>query len=58
MRDEEEKKMIAKDQGYKSLSLSSNKLKNRVVKPKIQDGKMLLDRNNKLHRNIHEDEGN
>ncbi|MFL7944493.1 hypothetical protein ACKA0G_28990 [Priestia megaterium] len=50
--------MIAKEQGYKGLSLSSSKLKNKIIKPKVQDGKMLLDRNNKLHRCIHEDEEN
>jgi hypothetical protein len=46
---------LAKEQGYKGLSLSSKKLKEITIHPKIKDGKLLFDKNNKDHRYIVEE---
>ncbi|WP_088189278.1 hypothetical protein [Desulfosporosinus sp. FKA] len=46
---------LAKDQGNKGLSLSSEKLKEITVRPKVKDGKLLFDKNNKDHRYIVEE---
>lgn len=56
---EEDKKMPAlakKEQSFKDLSLSPQKLKEITVKPKVKDGKLLLNKNNKDHRYIMEEE--
>lgn len=45
-----------KEQSYKGLSLSPKKLNEITVKPKVKDGKLLLNKNNKDHRYIMEDE--
>ena len=47
---------LAKEQGYKGLSLSSKKLKEITIHPKVKDGKLLFDKNNKDHRYIVEEE--
>lgn len=47
---------LAKEQSYKGLSLSPQKLKEITVKPKVKDGKLLFDRKNKDHRYIVEEE--
>jgi len=54
---EEEKEMpaLAKEQSYKGLSLSSKKLKEITVKPKVRNGKIVFDRKNKEHRYIVEE---
>ncbi|KIP20617.1 MULTISPECIES: hypothetical protein [Anoxybacillus] len=51
---EEEKEMEAalKKNSYRGLSLKSKK---NVIKPKVKDGKLLLDRKNPLHRYIFND---
>ncbi|CAA7602023.1 Hypothetical protein DEACI_2694 [Acididesulfobacillus acetoxydans] len=54
-RSEGEKKnlsMLLKGQGYKGLSLSPKKLGEIVVRPKVRNGKVLLDKNNRDHRYI------
>ena len=50
----EEKDMntIPKEQGYKGLSLSSKKLTEVTVRPKVNDGKLLLKKKDKDHRYI------
>jgi len=45
-----------KEHSYKGLSLSSKKLKEITVRPKVKDGKVLFDKNNKDHRYIVEEE--
>lgn len=53
----EEMSAIAKQQGYKKISLSPKKIKEITVSPTtIKDGKLLLDKNNKDHRYIVEGE--
>ena len=54
---EEEKKMpeIAKKE-HTGLSLSTKKLNEIAVKPKVKNGKILFDKNNKDHRYIVEEE--
>lgn len=54
---EEGKEMpvLAKEQSYKGLSLSSKKLKEITVKPKVKNGKILFDKKNKEHRYILEE---
>lgn len=48
---------VAKEQGYKKLSLIPEKLKKATVQPiAIKDGKLLFDKNNKDHRYIVEGE--
>ncbi|WP_242833956.1 hypothetical protein [Desulfitobacterium hafniense] len=48
---------VAKEQGYKKLSLTPEKLKKATVQPiAIKDGKLLFDKNNKDHRYIVEGE--
>lgn len=47
---------LAKDDQYKGLSLSPKKLNEITVKPKVKNGKILLDKNNKDHRYIVEEE--
>ncbi len=52
---EEEDNMsaVAKEQGYKKLSLSPKKLQEITIRPVVvRDGKFLFDRNNKDHRYI------
>ncbi len=51
---EERNKMpaFAKKEEYKGLSLSSKKLNEIAVKPKVENGKILLDKNNEDHRYI------
>jgi hypothetical protein len=56
---EEGEKMPAlakKEQSFKDLSLSPQKLNEITVKPKVKDGKLLLNKNNKDHRYIMEEE--
>lgn len=56
---EEEQKMAAltkKEQSYKELSLTPKKLSEITVKPKVKDGKLLFDKNNKDHRYIVEED--
>ena len=49
--------VVAKEQGYKKLSLTPEKLQKITVKPiTIKNGKLLFDRNNKDHRYIVEGE--
>lgn len=43
---------LAKEQSYKGLSLSSKKLKEITIRPKIKGGKLLFDKSNKDHRYI------
>lgn len=53
----EEMSAIAKQQGYKKISLSPKKIKGITISPTtIKDGKLLLDKNNKDHRYIVEGE--
>lgn len=48
---------VAKEQGYKKLSLNPKQLEKATVKPlAIKDGKLLFDKNNKDHRYIVEEE--
>lgn len=48
---------VAKEQGYKKLSLTPKKLQKITVKPvSIKNGKLLFDKNNKDHRYIVEGE--
>jgi hypothetical protein len=48
---------VAKQQGYKKISISPKKKKEITVSPTtIKDGKLLLDKNNKDHRYIVEGE--
>ena len=48
---------VAKEQGYKKLSLTPKKLQKITVQPSaIKDRKMLFDKNNKDHRYIVEGE--
>ncbi|MEA4900480.1 hypothetical protein [Desulfitobacterium sp.] len=48
---------VAKEQGYKKLSLTPKKLEKATVQPiSIKDGKLLFDKNNKDHRYIVEGE--
>lgn len=48
---------VAKEQGYKKLSLTPKQLEKATVKPlAIKDGKLLFDKNNKDHRYIVEEE--
>ncbi len=48
---------VAKEQGYKKLSLTPKKLEKATVQPiAIKDGKLLFDKNNKDHRYIVEGE--
>ncbi|MDR3587681.1 MAG: hypothetical protein P4L59_20570 [Desulfosporosinus sp.] len=56
-RNQEEKNMqaLAKEQVNKGLSLSSKKLKEITIRPKVKDGKLLFDKNNKDHRYIVEE---
>lgn len=49
-------KTTKKEQPYKGLSLSSQKLNEITIEPKVKDGKVLLDKNNKDHRYIIEEE--
>lgn len=48
-------KHLPKNKGYKGLSLSSEKLKEITIRPKVNDGKLLFDKNNKDHRYIVEE---
>ncbi len=54
---EEEKDMptVAKEEKNKGLFLSSKKLDEISVKPKVKNGKVLFDKNNKGHRYIVEE---
>jgi len=48
---------VAKEQGYKKLSITPQKLQKITIKPvAIKNGKLLFDRNNKDHRYIVEGE--
>ena len=48
---------VAKEQGYKKLSLTPKKLEKITVRPvEIKEGKLLFDKNNKDHRYIVEGE--
>lgn len=48
---------VAKEEGYKKLSLTPKKLQEITVRPvAIKDGKLLFDKNNKDHRYIVEGE--
>ena len=47
---------LAKKERDKGLSLSSKKLNEISVRPKVKDGKILFDKNNKDHRYIVEEE--
>lgn len=56
---EEEQKMATlakKGQSYQGLSLTPKKLSEITVKPKVKDGKLLFDKNNKDHRYIVEED--
>jgi len=56
---EERENMTAvpkKEQFYKGLSLSSKKLNEISIKPKVGNGKVLLDKNNKDHRYVMDEE--
>jgi hypothetical protein len=46
---------LAKEQSYEGLSLSSKKLKEITVKPKVKNGKILFDKKDKDHRYIVEE---
>ncbi|OLN32575.1 hypothetical protein [Desulfosporosinus metallidurans] len=46
---------LTKEQVYKGISLSSKKLKEITIRPKVKDGKLLFDKNNKDHRYIVEE---
>ncbi|AJA41358.1 hypothetical protein AXJ14_gp039 [Geobacillus virus E3] len=54
MREKEGKEMEAavKKNSYRGLSLKSKK---NIIKPKVENGKVLLDRKNPLHRYIFND---
>lgn len=56
-KNQEEKNMqsLAKEQVNKGLSLSSKKLTEITIRPKVKDGKLLFDKNNKDHRYIVEE---
>ncbi len=47
---------IEKKEGNKALSLSSKKINEISVKPKVKDGKLIFDKNNKDHRYIVDEE--
>jgi len=46
---------VMPEQGYEKLSLSSKRLKENTVSPKIRDGKVMLDKNNPKHRYLYEE---
>ena len=48
--------LVKKEQSAKGLSLPPQKLNEITVKPKVKDGKLLLDNNNKDHRYIMEED--
>lgn len=53
--DEDMAKVLEKNT-YKKLSLSTSKIREISVTPKVKDGKLLFDRKNKDHRYIVEDD--
>lgn len=53
--DEDMAEMLSKET-YKKLNLSEETIKDISVTPKVKDGKLLFDRNNKNHRYIVEDD--
>lgn len=54
-RDEDMAKIIER-QAYKKLNLSADTIKEISVTPKVKDGKLLFDKNNKKHRYIVEND--
>jgi len=55
MEDKDMNKILPKDE-YKKLNLDTKIIKNISVVPVVKDGKMLYDKNNKIHRYIVEDD--
>lgn len=53
--DEDMAKVLTNDT-YKKLNLSTNKIREISVTPKVKDGKLLFNRKNKDHRYIVEDD--
>ncbi len=47
---------LEKKAEYKGLSLDSKKLNEISVRPKVKDGKLIFDKNNKDHRYIVDEE--
>lgn len=47
---------VKKEQSPKGLSLSTKKLDEIAIKPEVKDGKVLLDKKNKDHRYIMEED--
>jgi len=47
---------MATSETFKKLNLDPETVKNISVTPKVKDGKMLFDKNNKNHRYIVEDD--
>lgn len=48
--------VVKKEQSKEGLSLSSKKLDQITVKPKVENGKVVLNKNNKDHRYLMEEE--
>ncbi|MDD2621104.1 MAG: hypothetical protein PHC92_10600 [Syntrophomonadaceae bacterium] len=48
--------VVKNEQSNKGLSLSSKQLYQTIVKPKVKNGKIVLDKNNKDHRYLMEEE--
>jgi len=48
--------VLKKEETYRGLALSSKKLSEISVKPKVQNGKVLFNKENKDHRYIVEEE--
>lgn len=53
--DEDMSKLLTLE-NYKKLNLSSEKMKQISITPKVKDGKLLFDRNKKEHRYIVEND--
>lgn len=47
---------VLENQGYKKLNISLDKIKEISVTPKVKDGKLIFNRENKNHRYIIEDD--
>lgn len=47
---------VFEDQTYRKLNISSGKIKEISVTPKMKDGKLILNRENKNHRYIMDDD--
>lgn len=56
-KEDNDMQIVPKDKPYKKLSLSSKKMSEIVVHPKVNGGKVLLSKHDKNHRYIMDEEG-